>query len=156
MAAARPGLGLGLPLTLVVTALAGHYVAGLGWAQSLLIGAILSPSDPVFASALVGNEKVPAPLRHLLNVESGVNDGLALPSSSSFSRWPSAPTVCTPGVLAWEIALGLVLGVLIPVAAILLERSRFFSASAAASSTCAAADGRAHATLSPRATSTPQ
>ena len=72
-------LGWGLPLTLLVTAVAAHYVAGLGWAESLLIGAILAPTDPVFASALVGNDKVPARLRHLLNVESGVNDGLALP-----------------------------------------------------------------------------
>jgi NhaP-type Na+/H+ or K+/H+ antiporter len=64
-------LGWGLPLTLLITALAAHFVVGLGWAEALLIGAILAPTDPVFASALVGNEKVPARLRHLLNVESG-------------------------------------------------------------------------------------
>jgi NhaP-type Na+/H+ or K+/H+ antiporter len=68
-------LGWGLPLTLVATALLGRYVAGLDWPHALLIGAILAPTDPVFAAALVGNERVPARLRHLLNVESGVNDG---------------------------------------------------------------------------------
>jgi NhaP-type Na+/H+ or K+/H+ antiporter len=72
-------LGWGLPLTLAITALTAHFIVGLDWPASLLIGAILAPTDPVFASALVGNEKVPARLRHLLNVESGVNDGLALP-----------------------------------------------------------------------------
>ena len=72
-------LGWGLPLTLLVTALLAHYVAGLDWPEALLIGAILAPTDPVFAAALVGNDKVPGRLRHLLNVESGVNDGLALP-----------------------------------------------------------------------------
>lgn len=41
-------------------ALAAHIIAGLGWPESLLIGAILAPTDPVFASALVGNDKVPA------------------------------------------------------------------------------------------------
>lgn len=46
-------LVLGMPLTFGVTALLAHYVAGLGWAESLLVGAILAPTDPVFASAIV-------------------------------------------------------------------------------------------------------
>jgi NhaP-type Na+/H+ or K+/H+ antiporter len=124
-------LGWGLPLTLAVTAVAAHYVVGLGWAESLLIGAILSPTDPVFASALVGNEKVPARLRHLLNVESGVNDGLALPFVIVFLAVAAGSADLHLGELLTELALGLVIGVLIPVGAILLERSRFFSASPA-------------------------
>jgi NhaP-type Na+/H+ or K+/H+ antiporter len=122
-------LGWGLPLTLLVTAVAAHYVAGLGWPESLLIGAILAPTDPVFASALVGNDKVPARLRHLLNVESGVNDGLALPFVIVFLAVASGSADLHVGELAVEVSLGLVVGVVIPVAAILLERSRFFSAS---------------------------
>ncbi|MGX6608165.1 cation:proton antiporter [Micromonosporaceae bacterium Da 78-11] len=124
-------LGWGLPLTLVITALAAHWVVGLGWAESLLIGAILSPTDPVFASALVGNDKVPARLRHLLNVESGVNDGLALPFVIVFLAVAAGSHDLHLGELAGEIALGLAIGVVIPVAAILLERTRFFSASTA-------------------------
>jgi sodium/hydrogen antiporter len=72
-------LGWGLPLTLLVTALLAHFVAGLDWPEALLVGAVLAPTDPVFAASLVGNEKVPSRLRQLLNVESGVNDGRALP-----------------------------------------------------------------------------
>lgn len=124
-------LGWGLPLTLIVTALAAHYVAGLGWAESLLIGAVLAPTDPVFASALVGNDKVPARLRHLLNVESGVNDGLALPFVIVFLAVASGSDDLHLGELALEVSLGLLIGVAVPVAAILLERSRFFSASPA-------------------------
>ncbi|SNY25714.1 cation:proton antiporter [Paractinoplanes atraurantiacus] len=124
-------LGWGLPLTLLVTAVAAHYLVGLGWAESLLIGAILAPTDPVFASALVGNDKVPARLRHLLNVESGVNDGLALPFVIVFLAVASGSGDLHLGELALEIFLGLLIGVMIPVAAILLERSRFFSASPA-------------------------
>jgi NhaP-type Na+/H+ or K+/H+ antiporter len=45
------------------------------WVRALLVGAILSPTDPVFASAIVGRDRV----RHLLNVESGLNEGIALP-----------------------------------------------------------------------------
>lgn len=70
---------LGLPLTLLLTALLAHFVAGLPWVASLLVGAVLSPTDPIFASALVGREEVPLRLRRLLNVESGLNDSLALP-----------------------------------------------------------------------------
>src|ERR687889_856320 len=121
-------LGWGLPLTLLITAVAAHYVAGLGWSESLLIGAILSPTDPVFASALVGNEKVPARLRHLLNVESGVNDGLALPFVIVFLAVAAGSDNLHVGELALEVSLGLVLGVAIPFAAILLERTRFFTA----------------------------
>jgi NhaP-type Na+/H+ or K+/H+ antiporter len=65
-----------------------HFVAGLDWPEALLIGAVLAPTDPVFAAALVGNDKVPARLRHLLNVESGINDGLALPGAGRPSRRP--------------------------------------------------------------------
>ena len=76
-----PGRALlfGMPLTMLFTAIAAHFLAGLGWVEAFLIGAILVPTDPVFASAIVGRQEVPRRLRHLLNVESGVNDGLALP-----------------------------------------------------------------------------
>jgi NhaP-type Na+/H+ or K+/H+ antiporter len=124
-------LGWGLPLTLLVTALAAHYVVGLGWPESLLIGAILAPTDPVFASALVGNDRVPARLRHLLNVESGVNDGLALPFVIVFLGLAAGSHDLHVDELAVEVSLGLLVGVAIPVAAILLERTRFFAASAA-------------------------
>ena len=124
-------LGWGLPLTLAITAALAHYVAGLGWAESLLIGAILAPTDPVFASALVGNDKVPARLRHLLNVESGVNDGLALPFVIVFLAVASGSDDLHLGELAGELSLGLAIGVLVPVVAIRLERSRLFAASAA-------------------------
>ncbi|MDG4766514.1 cation:proton antiporter [Solwaraspora sp. WMMD406] len=123
-------LGWGLPLTLVITALLAHYVAGLGWAESLLIGAVLAPTDPVFAAALVGNEKVPYRLRHLLNVESGVNDGLALPFVILFLAIATGSGDLHLDELATELAVGLVIGVAVPAAAIALERTRWFAASA--------------------------
>ncbi|MFI2664230.1 cation:proton antiporter [Micromonospora carbonacea] len=124
-------LGWGLPLTLLVTAVLAHYVAGLDWAEALLIGAILAPTDPVFAAALVGNDKVPARLRHLLNVESGVNDGLALPFVVVLLAVAAGSDDLHLGELATELAVGLAIGVLVPLLAIALERTRFFAASAA-------------------------
>ncbi|QYG94125.1 sodium:proton antiporter [Iamia sp. SCSIO 61187] len=125
-----PGRALlvGLPLTIVVIAVFGRFVAGLPWAEAFLIGAALSPTDPVFASAIVGRDEVPRRLRHLLNVESGLNDGLALPIvlvllSVITDEGADATS------LAGEVLLGVALGVAIPWLAIRLERSRFLSAS---------------------------
>lgn len=123
-------LVLGLPLTLAATTLLAHYVAGLGWIESFLIGAVLAPTDPVFAAALVGREEVPRRLRHLLNVESGLNDGLALPIVVVLLAI-AGRDASHPGELIGEIALGIAIGIAVPLAAIWLERLRFFSASTA-------------------------
>ncbi|GAA1287472.1 peptidase [Planotetraspora silvatica] len=124
-------LGWGLPLTLVITALGAHYLIGLGWIESLLIGAILAPTDPVFAAALVGNEKVPPRLRQLLNVESGVNDGLALPFVMLFLAIAAGSKNLHLGELGLELGVGVLIGIAVPWLAIKLERTRWFSASTA-------------------------
>lgn len=123
-------LAFGLPLTLLITAALAHFVAGLAWPEALLIGAILAPTDPVFASALVGNKKVPGRLRHLLNVESGVNDGLALPFVLILLATAEGSGDLHLGELAAEIVVGVAIGVAVPWLAIRLEALRIFSASA--------------------------
>jgi NhaP-type Na+/H+ or K+/H+ antiporter len=124
-----PGRALlfGLPLTLAGTALLAHLVVGLPWAEAFLLGAALSPTDPVFAAAIVGREEVPRRLRHLLNVESGVNDGLALPVVVLLLAMVQVREAHV-GTMLGELALGVILGVAVPWVAIRLERSRFFSA----------------------------
>ncbi len=119
-------LVLGLPLTLLGTAAAAHYVAGLPWMEALLVGAVLSPTDPVFASAIVGREEIPGRLRHLLNVESGLNDGLALPFVVALLALLGSDAV-HPLALGGEVVWGVALGVLIPLLAIKLGSSRIFS-----------------------------
>lgn len=127
-----PGRALivGLPLTLAATAAMAHYVAGVPWVESLLLGAALSPTDPVFAAAIVGREEIPYHLRNLLNVESGLNDGLALPVVVILLATAGASEVGGLELLG-EVVAGVALGVGIPYIAIRLERSRFFSAAAA-------------------------
>jgi sodium/hydrogen antiporter len=116
---------LGLPLTLLLTTVLAHFVAGLPWVASFLVGAVLSPTDPVFASALVGHEEVPLRLRRLLNVESGVNDGLALPIVVILLALASRQEV-EAATIAEELALGVVIGVVVPWIALRLERTRLF------------------------------
>jgi len=120
-------LVLGMPLTFLLTGALAHWVAGLPWAESLLVGAVLAPTDPVFASAIVGRPEVPARLRSLLNVESGVNDGLALPVVLVLLTVVSGREEATVGELGLELALGIAIGVLVPLLATLLLRSRFTS-----------------------------
>ena len=119
-------LVLGLPLTLIITAGLAHWVAGLPWLESLLLGAVLSPTDPVFAAAVVGRKEVPPRLRHLLNVESGVNDGLALPVVLLLLA-AAGGTEASGWTLAEELVLGVVIGVAVPWLTLRLERLRFFA-----------------------------
>ena len=71
---------LAMPLTAIVVALATRWLTGLSWTESFLVGALLSPTDPVLSSSVVTNPRVPRLVRHSLNLESGLNDGLALPA----------------------------------------------------------------------------
>jgi sodium/hydrogen antiporter len=110
-------LGLGMPLCFLGIAVLTHYLVGLDWTTSFLVGAVLSPTDPVFASAIVGRKEVPGRLRQLLNVESGVNDGLALPFVLIFiaAAGPTADAADTSfGTIALELGLGLGFGLVAP------------------------------------------
>jgi sodium/hydrogen antiporter len=78
-------LVLAMPLTAVIVALAARALTGLSWTESFLVGALLSPTDPVLSSSVVTNPRVPRLVRHSLNLESGMNDGLALPAVLAFA-----------------------------------------------------------------------
>jgi NhaP-type Na+/H+ or K+/H+ antiporter len=109
---------LGFPLTLAGNGVLAHYLAGLGWRGAFLVGAVLTPTDPVFAAAIVGREEVPRRLRHLLNVESGVNDGLALPFVVVLLA-----VAARDRIEGWRIVeqlvVGVAIGVVVPVLAVL-------------------------------------
>jgi NhaP-type Na+/H+ or K+/H+ antiporter len=73
-------LVIAMPITLGLLALAAKALfPGLSWAEAFLLGAVLSPTDPVVTSTVVTSRLVPSAVRHTLNLESGLNDGLALP-----------------------------------------------------------------------------
>jgi sodium/hydrogen antiporter len=73
-------LVIAMPITMVLLALAAKGLFPvLSWQEAFLLGAVLSPTDPVVTSTVVTDERLPATVRHTLNLESGLNDGLALP-----------------------------------------------------------------------------
>ncbi|HEY5247305.1 MAG TPA: sodium:proton antiporter [Dermatophilaceae bacterium] len=78
-------LFIGLPLTMVLgTVLAYLMEPGFGWAAAALVATILAPTDAALGLAVVTNRAVPARIRRALNVESGLNDGLATPFVTLF------------------------------------------------------------------------
>src|SRR5215217_9111857 len=78
-------LVLAMPITGALIACATKGVTDLTWTESFLVGALLSPTDPVLSSSVVTNPRVPREIRHSLNLESGLNDGLALPAVLAFA-----------------------------------------------------------------------
>lgn len=78
-------LGIGLPLTV----LAGWIVAwalftGVGLWAAALLAVVLAPTDSALGLPVITNPRVPQLIRHALNVEGGLNDGLALPFVTIF------------------------------------------------------------------------
>jgi NhaP-type Na+/H+ or K+/H+ antiporter len=107
-------LVLAMPLTCVLVALITHTVTDLDWTESFLVGALLSPTDPVLSSAVVTNPRVPRMVRHSLNLESGLNDGLALPAVLAFSAAAAADTdFVWYEFVVQDVGLGLVTGLVV-------------------------------------------
>jgi NhaP-type Na+/H+ or K+/H+ antiporter len=71
---------IGMPLIILLGALAAFILfpqEGIGFA--LLVGTILAPTDAALGLAIFNNPRVPVRIRRALNVESGLNDGIASP-----------------------------------------------------------------------------
>jgi NhaP-type Na+/H+ or K+/H+ antiporter len=73
-------LAIGLPLTIIAgTLLAMGLFPGIGLGVALLIAATLAPTDAALGQAVITDKSVPARIRRILNVESGLNDGIVAP-----------------------------------------------------------------------------
>jgi NhaP-type Na+/H+ or K+/H+ antiporter len=71
---------IGLPLTMVC----GAFIAALLFPEisiweAIILGIVLAPTDASLGQSVVSNPKVPVRIRQALNIESGLNDGFALP-----------------------------------------------------------------------------
>lgn len=105
-----------MPITLGLLALAAKALFdGLSWAEAFLLAAVLTPTDPVVTSSVVTSRRVPAPIRHTLNLESGLNDGLALPFVLFFLvlAAPGGDAGSEGAKVLGEAAFGAVVGLLL-------------------------------------------
>jgi len=112
-------LVLAMPITAGLVACATKLFTDLSWTESFLLGALLSPTDPVLSSNVVTNPRVPRIVRHSLNLESGLNDGLALPAVLALA----AALDARGGHFTWwrfvleDLSIGLASGVVVGFAA---------------------------------------
>jgi sodium/hydrogen antiporter len=76
-------LGIVMPMMWIAGGFLTYLILGVPFWVAVLIGAIVTPTDPVVASSIVAGgvaeRNLPAKLRHAISSESGYNDGLALP-----------------------------------------------------------------------------
>ncbi len=72
-----------LPLMALSGALIAYLLFGLPILVAFLVGAIISPTDPIVATTIVtgalAEKYIPHEVRHTMSLESGANDGLAYP-----------------------------------------------------------------------------
>jgi CPA1 family monovalent cation:H+ antiporter len=103
--------------TTVGVAVVAHEVAGIGWAESFVLGAVVSPTDPIAATAIGRRLGVPRRLIDIVEGESLLNDGTALvllrtaliaAVSGAFSIWSAGWDLVV--TIIGGIAVGLVVG----------------------------------------------
>ena len=110
-------LTIGLPLSMVLgTVLAHLLLPGVGWWVCAVVGAAVAPTDAALGAAIVDDERVPERIRRILNVESGLNDGIATPFVKFFLVAAVVGTsleTSSSGRAVVELVVGAVGGVLI-------------------------------------------
>lgn len=106
-----------MPVSAAILALGAAWALSLPLAMAAVLGACLSPTDPVLASGIVtgepAEEDIPVANRQLLSLESGVNDGLALPFVIVALAWLlEHPLGRDLGTAAYEVVGAVVVGAL--------------------------------------------
>jgi Na+/H+ antiporter len=102
-------LAFGLILATAGTvAVVAHTVVGLSWAASFVLGAIVSPTDPLAATAIARRAGVPRRVVTIVEGESLVNDATALVAYKF-----AVTAVLTGSFSLWEAGLKFVVGVVV-------------------------------------------
>jgi sodium/hydrogen antiporter len=109
---------VGLPLTIGLGTLLAIPLVGGGIWLALLVGAALAPTDAALGAAMMDNPAVPERIRRLINVESGLNDGIATPFVmvavvGAESGGHAAGLGTSPLGAVAELALGVLTGVVV-------------------------------------------
>ncbi|MFE2752059.1 cation:proton antiporter [Actinosynnema sp. NPDC059335] len=115
-------LGLTMPLSMLAVGLLGWGALGWGLASSVLLAAVLAPTDPVLAGEVQVAEPADSrdedddEARFALTSEAGLNDGLAFPFTYAAVAISVTPQEWLPHWLAvdvvWRLACGVLVGLL--------------------------------------------
>ena len=113
-------LSVGLLLTMVLGAVTAMLVVpGVSWAEAALIAVVLAPTDAALGMAVVTDKAVPVRIRRALNIESGLNDGIATPFVTVFLAVVVGETASQGGspVLDAFVQIAIAIGVAVVVGA---------------------------------------
>ncbi len=123
-------LAIGLPLCIVLGAVAALPVfPGMSLAAAGVLSVLLAPTDAALGQSVVEDEAVPVRIRQSINVESGLNDGIALPILLSALFWANGrldrmALTDFGATAALQLILGPLVGVAVGwLAAMALDRS---------------------------------
>jgi NhaP-type Na+/H+ or K+/H+ antiporter len=125
-------LGIGLPLTIALGAVAAAAVFGeLSVEEAVILAVVLAPTDAALGQAVVTEPRVPQRIRQGLNVESGLNDGICVPLLFAAVAIADAASEISSGrspgtLLLEEIGYGVLGGVVagLAIAAVVTEAGR--------------------------------
>ena len=115
-------LSTGMLLTIALGALCAKVVLpSLTWWEAGILAAILAPTDAGLGQVIVNSPRVPQRIRQALNVEAGLNDGLAVPFMMFFIALAVAQEGTAGGsvltrFLVEQIGYGVLLGLAIGLA----------------------------------------
>lgn len=111
-------LAIGLPLTIAAgTVVASQLLPSFSFWEAALLAALLAPTDAALGQSVVSARAVPVRIRQAINVESGLNDGIALPAVLLFAALAGAtPGVAEPGTWVRFALLQVTLGPLAGIA----------------------------------------
>jgi NhaP-type Na+/H+ or K+/H+ antiporter len=106
---------VGLPLTIALGVAVVALLTDLDPWLCALVAAILAPTDAALGAPVVADRRVPERIRRTLNVESGLNDGLATPLVTFFVAGAVAEagqrTSMSPGTALVDLAVGVAIGI---------------------------------------------
>ena len=107
----------------LISATIVHFVLGTSWTTAFIVGACLTPTDPVLSASVISeakfSERIPKRIRYLLSAESGSNDGTAFPFLYIALYLAIAKSAGQGGrmfiadVLLWQCLTGIVIGIII-------------------------------------------
>ncbi|MDX3214343.1 potassium/proton antiporter [Streptomyces sp. ME02-6991-2B] len=105
---------VGVAVSVGITAAAGHFLVGLDWRQSLLIGAVVSSTDAAAVFSVLRRVPLPSRLTGVLEAESGFNDAPVVILVVAFSQhWPVDHWGVLVGEIALELAIGATIGLVV-------------------------------------------
>lgn len=98
----------GVAITVVLIGTLTHVLIGFGWADGMLLGAILAATDPIAVVTLLRRIKAPAGLTAILEGESLLNDGtgVAVFAAVLATIVSGAPSATDAGIRFLELTLG--------------------------------------------------